>query len=83
MMNSGAVEDPKMVAKAGYEGLRKRKPMVFSSWNAAGTAMLMQAMPMSFVVSVAGLMNSPLRGWARVAEPVKRQEERGEKLDGK
>jgi hypothetical protein len=83
MMNSGAVEDPKAVAHVGYEGLRKRKPMVFSSWNAWGVASVMELVPQSVVLSVAGMMNSPLRGMTRQKEPEKRQEVRGEDLKEK
>jgi len=83
MVASGAVEDPKAVAIAGYEGLRKGKRMVFSSWNAAATALMMQLAPRSVQLTMASLMNAPLRGWAKQKQPEKNQKARGEALDGK
>jgi len=80
MAASGAVEDPKAVALAGYQGLRKGKRMVFSSWNAAATALVMQLLPRSVHLTFASFMNTPLRGWARAREPVKDQRERTAKL---
>lgn len=80
---SGAVEDPKAVAMAGYRGLCKGKREVFSSFNAAGTAVLMKLLPRSVHLTVASLMNAPLRGVARMKDPEKRQERRGEQLEGK
>ncbi|KAF2188345.1 NAD(P)-binding protein [Zopfia rhizophila CBS 207.26] len=80
---SGAVEDPKAVATAGYNGLCKGKSMVFSSWNAAFTSLLMQVAPRSVRLTVASLMNAPLRGKARVKEPEKDQNVRGEDLKGR
>lgn len=80
---SGAVEDPKAVAMAGYRGLCKGKRMVFSSWNAAGTALFMQLAPRSVHLTLASLMNAPLRGAARMSEPEKDQSVRGAKLEGK
>jgi len=76
MAASGAVEDPKAVAMAGYNGLCKGKRMVFSSWNAAGTALLMHLAPRSVHLTLASLANAPLRGWARASEPIKDQSER-------
>lgn len=80
---SGAVEDPKAVALAGYNGLRKGKRMVFSSWNAAFTAFFMQLAPRSVHLTLASLMNAPLRGAARMKEPEKDQNVRGKDLKGK
>jgi short-subunit dehydrogenase len=76
MAASGAVEDPKRVARAGYDGLCKKKRMVFSSWNAAATALMMQLAPRSVHLTFASFMNAPLRNWARAKEPVKDQRER-------
>lgn len=80
---SGAVEDPKSVAMAGYKGLCKGKSMVFSSWNAAGTALFMQLAPRSVHLTLASFMNAPLRGAARMSEPEKDQNVRGAKLEEK
>jgi short-subunit dehydrogenase len=77
---SGAVEDPRAVAQAGYDGLCRGKRMVFSSWNAAATALLMQLAPRSVHLTIGSLMNQPLRGWAKMKEPEKLQEERGKTL---
>jgi len=80
MAASGAVEDPKAVARAGYDGLCKRKRMVFSSWNAAVTALMMQLVPRSVHLMFASFANTPLRGWARARDPVKDQRERAKDL---
>jgi short-subunit dehydrogenase len=80
MANPGAVEDPRAVAQAGYEGLRKGKRMVFSSWNAAVTALLMQVLPRSLHLTLASLANFPLRGLARAKTPEKDQNNRGAHL---
>jgi short-subunit dehydrogenase len=80
MANPGVIEDPKAVAMAGYKGLCKGKRMVFSSWNAAGTALMMHLLPRSVHLTVASLMNAPLRGWARMKEPKKDQRVRGSNL---
>jgi len=77
---SGAVEDPKAVAMAGYKGLCKGKRMVFSSWNAAFTALTMQLAPRSVHLTIASVMNAPLRGMARMKEPEKDQSVRGKDL---
>lgn len=81
MANPGAVEDPKAVAMAGFEGLRNRKRMVFSSWNAAGSALMMQLLPRSVHLTLASFANAPLRGWARAKTPEKDQKARGEHLN--
>jgi len=73
MAASGAVEDPKAVATAGYNGLCKGKRMVFSSWNSAFTSIMMKLAPTSVELTLASFMNSPLRGWARSKEPLKDQ----------
>jgi hypothetical protein len=78
---SGALEDPKAVAMAGYKGLCKGKRMVFSSWNAAVTALFMQLAPRSVHLTLASFMNAPLRGAARMSEPTKDQNVRGTKLE--
>jgi short-subunit dehydrogenase len=83
MAASGAVEDPKAVATAGYNGLAKGKRMVFSSWNAAFTALMMQLAPRSVHLTLASLANAPLRGMARAKEPEKNQNKRGDKLEEK
>jgi short-subunit dehydrogenase len=80
---SGAVEDPKAVAMAGYNGLCKGKRMVFSSWNAAFTSFMMQVAPRSVHLTVASLMNAPLRGMARMKDPEEDQNARGEDLKEK
>jgi len=80
MAASGAVEDPKAVALAGYNGLRAGKRMVFSSWNAAFTGMMMQYSPRSVQLTFASFTNAPLRGFVRQKEPEKHQEKRGESL---
>jgi len=72
----GVIEDAKVVAQAGYKGLCKGKRMVFSSWNAASTALMMQLAPRSVHLTLAGLANSPLRGVMRRGDPVKDQRER-------
>ncbi|KAF2743858.1 NAD(P)-binding protein [Sporormia fimetaria CBS 119925] len=79
-MMIAATEDPKYVARAGYNGLCKGKRMVFSSWNAAFNALQMQLLPRSVHLTIASLMNAPLRGAMTMKEPEKRQEKRGEKL---
>jgi hypothetical protein len=76
MATSGAVEDPKQVALAGYRGLCRGKRMVFSSWNAAGTALFMQLVPRGLHLTLASFANTPLRGWARTNDPIKDQRER-------
>lgn len=81
MAASGAVEDPKSVALAGYNGLCRGKRMVFSSWNAAGTALMMQLVPRSIHLTFASLMNTPLRNWARATDPIKDQRERAADLE--
>ena len=78
---TNAVEDPKAVAMAGYKGLCKGKRMVFSSWNAAGTALFMQLAPRSVHLTLSSIMNAPLRGAGRMQEPEKDQNVRGEKLE--
>jgi len=83
MTSSGAVEDPKAVALAGYKGLCKGKRMVFSSWNSAFTAFTMQLAPRSVQLTLASIMNAPLKGWARSKEPEKDQKARGEMLGDK
>lgn len=83
MTSSGAVEDPKAVALAGYKGLCKGKRMVFSSWNSAFTAFMMQLAPRSVQLTLASIMNAPLRGWARSKEPEKDQKARGAMLGDK
>lgn len=80
---SGAVEDPKAVAMAGYTGLCKGKREVFSSYNAAVTAFMMKMAPRSVHLTIVSLMNAPLRGWARMKDPEKKQQKRGEKLEDK
>ena len=82
MAASGAMEDPKAVAMAGYQGLSKGKRMVFSSWNAAFTALMMQLAPRSIHLTFASLMNAPTRGMARIKEPEKDQNVRGSDLKG-
>jgi len=77
---SGAVEDPKAVAMAGYKGLCKGKREVFSSYNAAFTALMMNMAPRSLHLTLASLANAPLRGMARMKEPEKDQRARGEQL---
>jgi short-subunit dehydrogenase len=80
MAASGAVEDPKSVALAGYRGLCKGKRMVFSSWNAAFTATMMHLMPRSVHLTLASFMNIPLRGVMRARLPEKDQKVRGRDL---
>lgn len=81
MMASGAtVEDPHAVAMGGYQGLKKGKRMVFSSWNAAINATMMHLAPRSVHLTMSAIMNTPLRGLARISPPGKDQRERGEKL---
>jgi len=80
MAASGAVEDPKAVALAGYHGLCAGKRMIFSSWNAAFTGMTMQYLPRSVQLTIASFANAPLRGMARQREPEKYQEKRGASL---
>lgn len=77
---SGAVEDPRAVAMAGYKGLCRGKREVFSSWNAAFNALMMNMAPRSVHLSIASLMNAPLRGMARMKDPEKKQQARGETL---
>lgn len=76
MAASGAVEDPKAVALAGYNGLCQGKRMVFSSWNSAFTSLAMQLAPRSVQLTIASITNAPLRGWARIKEPEKDQNAR-------
>lgn len=83
MAASGAVEDPKAVAWAGYNGLCKGKRMVFSSWNAAGTATFEALAPRSVSLTLAAVANSPLRGKMRATEPEKDQSKRGQDLKEK
>lgn len=80
---SGAVEDPKAVAMAGYNGLCKGKRMVFSSWNAAFTAMTEQLVPRSVHLTLAAIANAPTRGKARATPPEKDQKVRGKDLEEK
>ncbi|KAI1814569.1 hypothetical protein GGS20DRAFT_547935 [Poronia punctata] len=80
MANPGAVEDPKAVAMAGFNALCRGKRMVFSSWNAAGSALMMQFLPRSLHLTLASFANAPLRGWARSTEPEKDQNARGRDL---
>jgi short-subunit dehydrogenase len=77
------VEDPKAVAMAGYMGLSKGKREVFSTYNAALNALTMKMAPRSVHLTVASLMNAPLRGMGRMKEPEKNQQIRGEKLEAK
>jgi len=77
---SGTVEEPRDVARAGYDGLCKRKRMVFSSWNAAATATFMYLLPRSVHLTLARLTMAPMRGLARAAAPDHDQRVRGEKL---
>jgi short-subunit dehydrogenase len=76
----GGTNDPKQVALAAYQGLCKRKRMVFSSWGDAASALFMQLAPRSVHLTITALMNSPTRGLARMPEPEKDQGKRGEKL---
>jgi len=80
MATSASLEDPRAVAMAGYQGLKKGKRMVFSSWNAAMNATMMHLAPRSVHLTVAAIMNAPLRGLARMSPPGKDQRARGEKL---
>jgi short-subunit dehydrogenase len=80
---SGTVEDPKSVAKAGYNGLCRGKYMVFSSWNAAFTAFLLHLAPRNIHLTIGSLMNAPLRGMAKMNQPEKDQNTRGEYLKPK
>jgi len=82
MAASGAVEDPKAVATAGYNGLCKGKRMIFSSWNSAFTSLMMKLTPRSVELTLASFMNAPLRGLARTKEPEKDQKARGSRLGG-
>ena len=77
---SGTVEEPRDVARAGYEGLCRRRRMVFSSWNAAGTALFMHLLPRSVHLTLARLTMAPMRGMARGNEPDHDQRERGKQL---
>jgi hypothetical protein len=56
--------------------------MVFSSWNAAFTSLTMQLAPRSVHLTIGAIMNSPLRGMARMKEPEKDQKVRGNDLKG-
>jgi len=80
MAASGAVEDPRMVAIAGYRGLCAGKRMVFSSWNATFTALAMYLMPRSVHLTIASLMNLPMRGVSRMGEPERDQKVRAADL---
>jgi short-subunit dehydrogenase len=80
MAASGAVEDPKRVASVGYRALCQRKASVFSSWNAAGTTMLFRFLPRSVHLTLASLLNAPLRGVLRAREPLAEQRVRGQDL---
>lgn len=80
MMGLTKLEDPRAVAQAGYEGLCRRKRMVFGSWNDAFMATMMRMMPRSMHLTLASVMNAPLRGLARMKEPLKDQKIRGEDL---
>jgi uncharacterized protein len=61
-------EDPKDVAMVGYQGLCRGKRMIFSSWNAAFTALMMQLAPRSVHLTIASIMNAPLPGWVKKQE---------------
>ncbi|KAK7424456.1 hypothetical protein QQX98_000421 [Neonectria punicea] len=76
MAASGATEDARAVAMAGYEGLCSGKRMVFSSWTAALTSLLLHLAPRSIHLTVASIMNAPLRGKMRAEEPLKDQSRR-------
>ncbi|KAL5042394.1 hypothetical protein BDW71DRAFT_216994 [Aspergillus fruticulosus] len=80
MAASGAVEDPKSVAQVGYKALCKGKREAFSSWNAMFTSIMFSLMPKSLHLTVASMMNLPLRGWLRAREPLGDQRVRGETL---
>jgi hypothetical protein len=75
-----STNDPKAVAWAAYQGMCKRKRMVFSSWGDAVMSLFMQLAPRSVHLTLAALANSPTRGWARMPEPEKDQKRRGEML---
>ena len=75
---SHTVEEPSAVARAGYQGLCKRKRMVFSSWNAAFTATLMYLLPRSVHLTLARLTNAPMHGLVRASEPDHDQKARAE-----
>jgi len=70
--SSGIVEDAKSVAEAGYSGLCKSKRMVFSSWNAAATAMMFHLMPRSLHLTLGSIMNSPTPN-TEMTQPKKQQ----------
>ncbi|KAK7429826.1 hypothetical protein QQZ08_003671 [Neonectria magnoliae] len=73
MAASGAMEDARAVAMAGYAGLCSGKRMVFSSWNAALTSLLLHLALRSVHLTVASIMNAPLRDNMRAKEPLKDQ----------
>jgi short-subunit dehydrogenase len=77
----GSTNDPKQVAMAAYEGLRKRKRMVFSSWGDAASALLMQIAPRSVHLTMAAFANSPTRGLGKMPPPETDQGKRGKKLE--
>jgi len=70
--SSGAVENARNVAQAGYNGLCKHKRMVFSSWNAAFMATSMHLMPRSLHLTIARLMNTPTPN-VEMSQPKKQQ----------
>ncbi|KAK2756673.1 hypothetical protein FQN54_005118 [Arachnomyces sp. PD_36] len=80
---AGSLEDAKAVAMAGYNGLCKRKRMVFGSWGDAFMATVMQVVPRSVHLTLASGMNAPTRGMGRMKEPEKDQNVRGADLEEK
>jgi len=80
MANPGSVEDPHAVAMAGYKGLCNKKRMVFSSWNAAFSGIMMNYTPRSIHLTMGSFMNAPLRGLARMKQPEGDQKRRGQDL---
>ncbi len=80
MAASGAMEDPRKVAMVGYKGLCNGKRMVFSSWNAAFTTMIMQLVPRSVHVTLGAVQNFPLRGLVSANKPETDQNDRGSTL---
>jgi uncharacterized protein len=77
---SGTVEEPSQVAEAGYDGLCKRKRMVFSSWASAGTALMFHFMPRSLHLTLTRVLMAPTRGVLHAREPDHDQEARGASL---
>lgn len=80
---AGDLEDTKAVAMAGYKGLYQGKRMIFSSWNDAFMALVMQLAPRSVHLTIASIMNAPTRGRGRMQEPEKDQNVRGSDLETK